>query len=181
MQYDSLHHVWVFIAQHTYWHSPSTAGCKGSECRRGDSWREKVMETCFEVLHSSVFPLHTSLSLPGQTQLPSTSRSKGIKNPDLLLHTSKRHFPAISSSTTSTWLDMIPDVAVGQSPALLQQQPFLWAELHVEISAISSVDMDQQWRLSQTLHRHCMKQCHWHQGTILQRETDRLAWRSICY
>lgn len=43
----------------------------------------------------------------------------------------------------STWPDKLPDVAVGQSPALLQEQPFLWAELHVEILAISAVDMDQ--------------------------------------
>lgn len=42
----------------------------------------------------------------------------------------------------SPGLDVLPDVAVGQSPALLQEQPFLWAELHVEISAVSSVDMD---------------------------------------
>lgn len=64
---------------------------------------------------------------------------------------------------------MLPDVTVCQSPTLFQQQPFLWAELHVEISAISSINMDQQRRPSQTLYRNCMKQCHWHQGTILQR------------
>lgn len=61
----------------------------------------------------------------------------------------------------------LPDVAVGQSPALLQQQPFLWAELHVQISTVSAVDVDQQWPMSHRLHWSCMKQCHWHQGPIL--------------
>ena len=64
-------------------------------------------------------------------------------------------------------------MAVGQSPALLQQQPLLWAEVHEQISAISSVDMSQQWRLSQTFHRYGMEECDWHQGAVLQRRGRR--------
>lgn len=63
-------------------------------------------------------------------------------------------------------------MAVGQSPALLQHHFFLWVELHVKISAISTIDMDQQRCLSQMLHRYCMKQCHRHKGTVLQKHTE---------
>lgn len=53
----------------------------------------------------------------------------------------------------STGRKNAPDVAVRQSPALLQQQPHLWTELHVEILAVSAVNVDEQWRLSQIFHR----------------------------
>lgn len=52
----------------------------------------------------------------------------------------------------STGHEKVPDVAVGQSPALLQKQPGLWAELHAHILAISTVNVRKQWRRSQLFH-----------------------------
>lgn len=54
--------------------------------------------------------------------------------------------------TPQSQLETLPDVAVRQSPALLQQQPHLWPEFHVEILAISTINMDKQWHLSQISH-----------------------------
>lgn len=84
---------------------------------------------------------------------------------------SKNKSPHVFSySTKSTWRETLPDVAVRQSPALLQQQPHLWPELHVEILAISTINMDEQWHLSQISHGQSVKQCYWHSGTILERQ-----------
>lgn len=49
-------------------------------------------------------------------------------------------------------MEKLPDVAVRQSPALLQKQPHLWAELHVQILAISTVNMNEQRHLFQIFH-----------------------------
>lgn len=43
----------------------------------------------------------------------------------------------------------VPDMAVGQSPVVLQQQPFLRTEGHVEVQAVSTVYMEQEWNIIQ--------------------------------
>ncbi len=106
----------------------------------------------------------------GGVKVKSTDSFQHLRLNYRLKWPSETFFLAISASKMPTWLDMLPDVAVGQCPALFQQQKSLWAELHVQISAISSVDMGQKRRLAQVFHSGWMKQRHWHLGTILQRE-----------
>lgn len=74
-----------------------------------------------------------------------------------------------SYSTMSVRCEKVPDVAEGQSPALLQEQPALWAELHVQILAVSTVNVDKQGHRSQLFHRYSVKQRHWHTSSILER------------
>ena len=63
---------------------------------------------------------------------------------------------------------MLPDVAVGQDPAQIQQQPALWTEVHVEVPAVGPVHVEQQGGPLQTPCSHGVEQSHWDPGAVLE-------------